>query len=84
MFVLFMKKLYDTVFYVCSRFELGSDEPLSRDFVHERVFLSYLEHVIVREHCLVYVEDFMPYEAYSYLKLDGFHRLICNISDFKK
>lgn len=79
-----MKKLCDSVFYVCSRFELGSDEPLSRDFVHERVFLNYLEHTIVCDHCLVYVEDFMPYDAYFYLKLDGFHRLIFNISDLKK
>lgn len=79
-----MKKLVDTVFYVCSRFELGSDEPLSRDFVHERVFLNYLEHTIVREHRLVYVEDFMPYDAYSYLKLDDFHRLIYCVSDLKK
>lgn len=79
-----MKKLFETVFYVCSRFELGSDEPLSRDFVHERVFLNYLEHIVVREHCLVYVEDFMPYDAYPYLKLDDFHRLICTISDLEK
>lgn len=79
-----MKKLRDTVFYVCSRFDLGSDEPLSRDFVHERVFLNYLEHTIVSEHRLVYVEDFMPYDAYLYLKLDDFHRLIFNISDLRK
>ena len=79
-----MKKLCDTVFYVCSRFELGSDEPLSRDFVHERVFLNYLEYSIVREHRLVYVEGFMPYDAYSSLKLDDFHRLICHVFDLKK